>query len=96
VLYRLTFSELQSYLERMKEISIKIDDDLYRRASRAVENLEAEVNQHVTQYLESINGDDDGIRAARAHMAELFRSTKNFGVGVRPTREEMHERGSIH
>jgi len=96
VLYRLTFSELQSYLERMKEISIKIDDDLYRRASRAVENLEAEVNQHVTQYLESINGDDDGIRAARAHMAELFRGTKNFGVGVRPTREEMHERGSIH
>ena len=80
----------------MKEISIKIDDDLYRRASRAVEDLEAEVNQHVTQYLESINGDDDGIRAARAHMAELFRGTKNFGVGVRPTREEMHERGSIH
>jgi len=80
----------------MKEISIKIDDELYRRASRAVEDLEAEVNQHVTQYLESINGDDDGICAARAHMAELFQATKNFGVGVRPSREEMHERGSIH
>ncbi len=80
----------------MKEISIKIDDELYRRASRAVEDLEAEVNQHVTQYLESINGDDDGIRAARVHMAELFRETRNFGVGVRPSREEMHERGSIH
>ena len=80
----------------MKEMSIKIDDDIYRRASRAVEDLEAEVNQHVSQYLESINGDDDGIRAARAHMAELFQATQNFGVGVRPSREEMHERGSIH
>ncbi len=80
----------------MKEISIKIDDELYRRASRKVEDLEAEVNQHVTEYLEAINGDDDGILAARAHMADLFQATSNFGVGVRPSREEMHERGSIH
>jgi len=80
----------------MKEISIKIDDDLYHRASGKVDDLEAEVNQHVTEYLESINGDDDGIVAARAHMADLFRATSNFGVGVRPSREEMHERGSIH
>jgi hypothetical protein len=80
----------------MKELSIKIDDELYRRASRKVEDLEAEVNQHVTEYLEAINGDDDGILAARAHMADLFQTTGNFGVGVRPSREEMHERGSIH
>jgi hypothetical protein len=80
----------------MKEISIKIDDELYRRASRKVEDLEAEVNQHVTEYLEAINGDDDAILNARTHMADLFGATRNFGVGVRPTREEMHERGSIH
>ncbi len=86
----------QGYLKFTKEISIKIDDKLYGRASRAVEDLEAEVNQHVIEYLESINGDDDGICAARAHMAELFRGTRNFGVGLRPSREEMHERGSIH
>lgn len=80
----------------MKEISIKIDDELYRRASEKVTDLEAEVNQHVTKYLEAINGDDDSILDSRAHMANLFRATKNFGVGVRPSREEMHERGSIH
>ncbi len=59
-------------------------------------DLEAEVNQHVTEYLEAINGDDDGILVARDHMADLFQATSNFGVGVRPSREEMHERGSIH
>lgn len=79
----------------MKEISIKIDDELYRRASQKVSNLEREVNQRVTEYLESVNGDDD-ILAARARMAELFNATKNFGVGVRPSREDMHERGNIH
>lgn len=80
----------------MKEISIKIDDELYRRASRKVEDLEAEVNQYVTEYLEAINGDEDAILDARTHMANLFGTTRNFGVGVRPTREEMHERDSIH
>lgn len=75
----------------MKEISIKIDDDLYRRASQKVSDLEADVNQRVTEYLESVNGDDDVV-AARARMAELFAATNNFGVGLRPSREEMHER----
>jgi hypothetical protein len=79
----------------MKEISIKIDDELYRRASRKVEDLEAEVNQHVTEYLKTINGDDDSILDARTHMADLFGATRDFGVGVRPSREEMHERGNI-
>lgn len=78
----------------MKELSIKIDDDLYRRASRKVRDLEIEVNQYVTRCLE-VNGDDDGVLEARTHMAELFGSTKDFGVGVRPSREEMHERESM-
>jgi len=80
----------------MKEISIKIDDELYHRASRKVEDLESEVTQHVNEYLETLDGDDDSILAARTHMADLFNATSNFGVGVRPSREEMHERGSIH
>lgn len=79
----------------MKEISIKIADELYRRASRKVNDLEAEVNQHVAEYLETLNGDDDSILVARTHMADLFNETSNFGVDVRPSREEMHERGSM-
>jgi DNA replication initiation complex subunit (GINS family) len=80
----------------VKEISIKIDDELYRRASRKVEDLETEVSQYVTKCLEAINGDDAAILDARARMAELFGTIRRFGVGVRPSREEMHERDSIH
>jgi hypothetical protein len=76
----------------MKEISIKIDDELYDRASQKVSNLEGEVNQRVTEYLESVNGDDHDIVTARSRMADLFAATNNFSVGIRPTREEMHER----
>jgi hypothetical protein len=76
----------------MKEIFIRIDDDLYHRASQKVLNLEREVNQRVNEYLQSINGDADETVAAKARMAELFSQTVNFSVGVRPTREQMHER----
>ena len=75
----------------MKEISIKIDDELYRHASRKVEDLEAELTERVTEYLKSVNGDED-IVDARARMADLFATTKNFGVGIKPSREEMHDR----
>lgn len=75
----------------MKEISIKIDDKLFRRATQKVSNLEDEVNQRVNEYLESVNGEDD-IVAARGRMANLFAATKNFSVGIRPSRKEMHDR----
>lgn len=79
----------------MKEISVKIDDKLYRSVSLKVDNLEAEVNRNVSEYLEAIDGADNGISAARLRMAELFHSTTGFGVGTRPSRDEMHERRSI-
>jgi hypothetical protein len=80
----------------MKEISIKIDDELFRRASKMVEDLETKVNQYVTECLEAIDSDNNAATEARAHMAKLFGATRDFGVGIRPTREEMHERGSIY
>jgi len=79
----------------MKEIIINVDDELYNRAKQTVTDLESSVNEHVTSYLRSLNGDDARIAAARSHMKELFTTTKGFGVGQKPSREEMHERGSL-
>ena len=76
----------------MKEISIKIDDELYARAAQRIPDLESDVNRRVTDYLESVNGEEETKVAARSRMSDLFGQTKNFTVGVRPTREEMHER----
>ena len=79
----------------MKEIIIKVDDELYRRAEENVSDLESSLNERVTAYLKTLNGDDERIAAARSHMKELFDTTKGFGVGRSPSREEMHERGSV-
>jgi len=79
----------------MKEIIIKIDDELYSRAKESVEDLESSLNERVATYLRTLNGDDERIAAARAHMKELFSATRGFGVGPKPSRDEMHERGRV-
>jgi hypothetical protein len=83
------------YFEAMKDITISIDEDLYRSAQQRVADIEGLINQQVADYLKCLNGDDEKIAVARERMAELFGDTKGFGVGERPSREEMHERGSV-
>lgn len=80
----------------MKEINISIDDELYRQARQRLDDLESSVSRCVTDYLQSLNDDDGRINAARNRMRELFRTTTGFGVGEKLSREEMHERGSVH
>lgn len=80
----------------MKEITIRIKDELYDRAKATSTDVESSVEAHVTSYLEELNGDDARINAARSRMKELFNTTKGFGVGQKPSREEMHERRRFH
>jgi len=79
----------------MKEIIIRVDDELYRRANENVDDLESSLSEQVTTYLKALNGEEERIAAARVHMKELFNATKGFGVGQKPSREEMHERGRV-
>jgi hypothetical protein len=47
-----------------------------------------EVSIKIAHELTVVPRDDDGILAARTRMADLFRATANFGVGVRSSRED--------
>lgn len=79
----------------MKEIIIRIDEELYRRAQESMDDLESSLIVRVTTYLNTLNGDDERIGAARVRMKELFNATTGFGVGQKLSREEMHERESV-
>ena len=74
----------------MKEIIIKVDDELYDRANESVADLESSVNGQVTSYLKALNAEDTRVATARSRMKELFNTTRGFGVGQKPSREEMH------
>jgi hypothetical protein len=49
----------RGYFDGVKELKISIDDEVYHRAKRAVTDLESALSQHVTEYLNSLNGDDE-------------------------------------
>ena len=76
----------------MKEIIIKIDDELYDRAKKVHDDLELSIEKQVTSYLEDLNSENGANLAAKSRMKELFNTTKGFGVGRKPSREELHER----
>lgn len=80
----------------MKEIIIRVDDELYERARKALGDVDSSIEERVTSYLEDLNGEDTRISAARLRMKELFNMTKGFGVGQKTSREELHERGRLH
>ena len=58
----------------MKEIIIKVDDDLYDQAKNSVADLESSVNEQVISYLKTLNGEEEEVASARARMKELFDS----------------------
>ncbi len=73
----------------MKEISIKIEDELYRQASSKIADLEAEISQYVAEYLETINRDDDALLSARTHMRELFAGVREQVRAKRVADEDL-------
>jgi hypothetical protein len=78
------------------EIVIRVNDDLYYRAKEAFADLDSSVEAYVTSYLEELKSEEARINAARSRMKELFKTTKGFGVGQKPSREQMHERRRLH
>jgi len=80
----------------MKEIVIRVDDELYERATKARGDVDSSIEERVTSYLEDLGGESTEITAARLRMKELFNRTKGFGVGPKPSREDLHERGRLY
>ena len=80
----------------MKEIIIRVDDELYESARKARGDVDLSIEERVTSYLEDLSDEDTQISAARVRMKELFNTTKGFGVGQKPSREELHERGRLY
>lgn len=71
----------------MKEIIIRVDDELYERARKALDDVDSSIEERVTSYLEDLSGEDTRISAARLRMKELFTTTKGFGVGQKTSRD---------
>ena len=83
--------------EPVRPFTIHIPDSVYEGVERRALAHGATVGEEIVTLLErSTNGHEETVlTAARARMAELFRTVKGFRQSPRIPREELYERGSI-
>ena len=79
----------------MKNITVSVDDEVYRRARVRAAELDTSVSAMVRKFLNELaEGDTDFQRRKRA-QAQALASIRAFRAGDRLTRDEVHARDAI-
>jgi hypothetical protein len=76
----------------MKNITVSLDSDVYRRARVKAAELETSVSALVKQYLVELAGQESDFERRLRLQQETLATIKSFSAGSRLTRDEVHER----
>lgn len=76
----------------MKNITVTVDDETYRRARVRAAEQDTSVSALVRQFLENIVADGSEFERLKAQEAKARASIKAFSASDRLSREELHER----
>ena len=76
----------------MKNITVSLDDEVYRRARVAAAAHETSVSALVRDYLQSLATEESRFDRLKRREQELREQIKDFDGGNRLSRDEVHER----
>ncbi|MBZ9604795.1 hypothetical protein [Phyllobacterium chamaecytisi] len=77
----------------MKNITVSVDDDIYRRARMKAAEQDTSVSALVRQFLSDIATIETEAERLRREEAVLRASVKLFRAGDRLSRDKLHDRG---
>ncbi|MDR7116728.1 hypothetical protein [Caulobacter sp. BE254] len=77
----------------MKNITVTVDDETYRRARIKAAERDTSVSALVRQFLTEVAADEGRAERLRRLEAETRAQITDFVVGDRLSRDELHERG---
>ncbi|MGR4865336.1 hypothetical protein [Caulobacter sp. LARHSG274] len=77
----------------MKNITVTVDDETYRRARIKAAEKDTSVSALVRQFLTEVAADESRAERLRRLEAETRAQITDFVVGDRLSRDELHERG---
>ncbi len=80
------------YCENMKNITVSLDSDVYRRARIKAAELDTSVSALVKKYLIELAGQETDFERRRRLQTETLATIKTFSAGNRLTRDEVHQR----
>jgi plasmid stability protein len=79
----------------MKNITVSLPDDIYRRARIKAAERDTSVSALVREFLTSLGEEESDFERRKRLQAEVLASIKDFRAGDRMTREEAHERNAL-
>ena len=77
----------------MKNITVSVDDDTYRRARMRAAEQDTSVSALVKSFLVELAQDESDVERLRREERALRARIKTFRAGDRLPRDEVHERG---
>ena len=80
----------------MKNITVSLPDDVYRRARIKAAERDTSVSALVREFLSRLGEEESDFERRRRLQTEVLASLKNFRAGDRVTREEAHEPNALH
>jgi len=78
----------------VKNITVSLPDDAYRRARIKAAERDTTVSALVREFLLRLGEDESDYERRRRLQTEVLASLKDFRAGNRVTREEAHERNA--
>ena len=83
------------YSETVKNITITIPDDVYRRSRVCAAENDTSVSAIVRDFLLRLADADEDFERGRALQAEVLAQVKAFRAGDRLSREAIHDRDAL-
>lgn len=79
----------------MKNITVSVDDEVYRRARVRAAELDTSVSAVVRRFLVDFVGDETDFERRKRLQDETLASIRSFRAGRRMTRDEVHDRDAL-
>lgn len=76
----------------MKNITVSVDEDTYRRARVRAAEMDTSVSALVRQFLSELGHKDESREAMREEFLALCKGIKNFSTADNVPRDELYDR----
>jgi hypothetical protein len=83
----------REYCENMKNITVSVDDDIYRRARMKAAERDTSLSALVKQFLVDLTKEESQVERLKREEATLRASIRTFRASDRLSRDRLHERG---
>ena len=79
----------------MKNITVSLPDDIYRRARIRAAEQDTSVSALVREFLVQLGGAESDFERRKRLQGEVLATVRRFRAGDRLTRRQVHERHAL-